>query len=113
MQSGQEILETKFEKSFEVLLLRALLKKNVLNKPTYEKALKQYQMKGTASYPESWARKIIWAYKKLEEDGKPFYWTDIRKKAGVKKKNFQSVIPYLIKHTDAETVEQIMVLVTD
>jgi hypothetical protein len=48
VQSGQEILETKFEKSFEVLLLRALLKKNVLNKPTYEKALKQYQMKGTA-----------------------------------------------------------------
>lgn len=48
MQSGQEISETKFEKSFEVLLLKALLKKNALNKPTYEKALKQYQTRGTA-----------------------------------------------------------------
>ena len=65
------------------------------------------------SYPETWARKIIWAYKKLEEEGKPFYWTDIRKIAGVKKKNFESVIPYLIKHTDVEMVSKIMELVIE
>ena len=64
----------------------------------------------TESYPESWARKIIWAYQKLKEEGKPFYWTDIRKISGVKKKNFQSMVPYLMKHTDVETVRQIMTL---
>ena len=63
------------------------------------------------SYPESWARKIVWAYRKLEEEGRPFYWTDIRKIAGVKKKNLQLVIPYLRKHADIEIVEKISELV--
>ena len=63
------------------------------------------------SYPESWARKIIWAYQKLEAEGKPFYWTDIRKISGVKKKNFKAVVPYLMKHADDVTVSKIMELV--
>jgi len=69
--------------------------------------------KYTESYPESWARKIIWAYRKLEEEGKPFYWTDIRRISGVKKKNLQEVVPYLISHTNADTVNRIMELVYD
>ena len=64
----------------------------------------------TESYPESWARKIIWAYKKLEEEGKPFHWTDIRKIAGVKKKNVPLIVPYLKKHADVETVDRIVKL---
>lgn len=67
----------------------------------------------TESYPESWARKIIWAYRKLEEEGKPFCWTDIRRISGVKKKNLQEVVPYLISHTNADTVNRIMELVYD
>ena len=63
------------------------------------------------SYPESWARKIVWAYQKLEEEGKPFYWTDIRKIAGVKKKILKEVVPYLMKYADAETVNQIIRLI--
>lgn len=66
--------------------------------------------KYTESYPESWARKLIWAYQKLKEEGKPVYWTDIRKISGVKKKNFQAVVPYLVKYTDADMVDQIMKL---
>ncbi|MDE7185049.1 MAG: TniQ family protein [Lachnospiraceae bacterium] len=64
----------------------------------------------TESYPESWARKIIWAYQKLKEEGELFYWSDIRKLSGVKKKNIQLVIPYLMKHTDASMANQIMEL---
>ena len=60
------------------------------------------------SYPESWARKIIWAYQKLKEEGAPFYWTDIRKLSGVKKKNIQLVIPYLMKHTKVDVANQII-----
>ncbi len=77
------------------------------NMPRCKAILEKY----TESYPESWARKIIWAYRKLEEEGKPIYWTDIRKIAGMKKKNFQSVVPYLAKYTDTETVAKIMTLV--
>ena len=66
--------------------------------------------KYTESYPENWARKIIWAYRKLEEEGKPFCWTDIRRISGVKKKNMQEVVPYLNKHSDNAIVERIMML---
>ena len=65
----------------------------------------------TESYPESWARKIIWAYKTLKGQGVPFYWSDIRKISGVKKKNFQSIMPYLAIHTDTETANQIIAMV--
>lgn len=77
------------------------------NMPRCRSILERYE----ESYPECWARKIIWAYQKLKESGESFCWTDIRKIAGVKKKNLQSVIPYLIKYTDVETVERIMTLI--
>ncbi|MCM1221697.1 MAG: TniQ family protein [Lachnospiraceae bacterium] len=76
------------------------------NMPRCRAIFEQY----TESYPESWARKIIWAYQRLKEEGEPFYWTDIRKLSGVKKKNFQLVIPYLMKYADEEMVNQIMEL---
>ena len=68
----------------------------------------------TESYPESWARKIIWAYQRLRAKGKPFYWSDVRKISGVKKKNFQSIIPYLRKHTD-DTMDGLIIalVITD
>ncbi len=66
--------------------------------------------KYTESYPESWARKIIWAYQKLEEEDKPFYWTDIRKILGVKK-NMQEIVPCLIKYVDEDMVEKILNLI--
>lgn len=67
--------------------------------------------KYTESYSESWARKIIWAYRKLEEEGEPFYWTDIRRISGVKKKNLQGVVLYLMKHTDVDMVDRIINLI--
>lgn len=65
----------------------------------------------TESYPESWARKIIWAYRKLEDEGVPFYWSDIRTLSGVKKKNFHATMPYLIKYADEDVVNHILMLV--
>lgn len=65
----------------------------------------------TESYPESWARKIIWAYKKLKESEEAFCWTDIRKISGVKRKNFQMIIPYLVKYADADIFNQIILLI--
>lgn len=84
-----------------------LLGHQLENMPRSKAIMERY----TESYPESWARKIVWAYKKLEEEGKPFYWTDIRRISGVKKKNMQVVIPYLMKYTDDVIVKRIMKLI--
>ena len=43
------------------------------------------------SYPECWARKIVWAYNKLEAENKPFYWSDIRRLSGVKKADIEKI----------------------
>lgn len=83
-----------------------LLGHQLENMPRCKAIMERY----AESYPESWARKIVWAYRKLEEEGRPFYWTDIRKIAGVKKKNMQVVIPYLKKYTDVEMANQIIEL---
>lgn len=97
------------ERVSEKLVYRemGLLGHQLENMPRCKAIMERY----TESYPESWARKIIWAYKKLEEEGKPFCWTDIRRISGVKKKNLQLVIPYLMKHTAAEMVDRIMELI--
>jgi len=84
-----------------------LLGHQLENMPRCNEIFQRY----TESYPESWARKIIWAYQKLQCKGVPFYWSDIRVLSGVKKKNFQETIPYLAKHTDADTVSHIVALV--
>lgn len=65
----------------------------------------------TESYPETWARKIIWAYKKLEDERKPFCWTDIRKISGVKKKNLPEVVLYLLKYMNESMVGKILNLI--
>lgn len=65
------------------------------------------------SYEECWARRLIWAYNKLtnERNGKPFYWVDMRKISGVKKKNIDKVIPYILMHTDKKTAEHIIKII--
>ncbi len=96
------------ERVSEKLVYRemGLLGHQLENMPRCKAVFEKY----TESYPESWARKIVWAYQKLEQEGRPFYWTDIRRISGVKKKNMQVVIPYLREHTDVEMVVKIIAL---
>lgn len=67
--------------------------------------------KYTESYPESWARKIIWAYQKLKKSGESFCWSDIRRISGVKKNHFPAIMPYLKTHTDTDSAAHIIDLV--
>ena len=67
----------------------------------------------TESYPESWARKLVWAYRKLMQTGEHFCWSDLRALSGVKKKNVAAAMPYLRKHSDDKTIAQIKELVND
>lgn len=60
------------------------------------------------TYEESWARRIIWAYRKLtRKSHKPVFWSDIRRISGVKKKNMAKVLLYLPMHTDEDEAEKI------
>ena len=65
------------------------------------------------TYEESWARRLIWAFKTLKTDRgeAPFYWTDIRQISGVKAKHLSEVLPLLSRHTDANTAEAITSLI--
>ena len=67
--------------------------------------------KYSESYEENWARRIVWAYNKLKSKNEPFYWSDIRRLTGVKKKNIEAIIPYIRKHTNEETADAIIFLV--
>lgn len=68
--------------------------------------------KYSESYPESWARKLVWAYEWLENNSdEPFYWKHLRKLTGVKKERFDEVIPYLEKYADKDMVENIIKIV--
>ncbi len=67
--------------------------------------------KYSESYEENWARRIIWGYNKLKAENIPFYWTDIRRLTGVKKKNIEQVIPYIGNYTDKKTTEDIISLI--
>lgn len=81
-----------------------LLGHQLENMPRCKAIFEQY----TESYPESWARKIIWAYRKLEVHGDSIYWSEIRALSGVKKKNVDCIIPYLYTHTDEKTAKKLV-----
>ncbi len=97
------------ERVSEKLVTRelGLLQHQLENLPKCRAIMREYQ----ESYQECWARRIIWAYKKLQDEGKKFYWSDVRKIAGVKKHNFKEIKPYLSKHADTKMVEAIIAMV--
>lgn len=75
------------------------------NLPKCKEIIRKY----SESYGENWARRLVWAYRKYEdENGEgPAYWSDIRDASGVKKKNAGQAVPYLEKYADMETAEAI------
>lgn len=64
------------------------------------------------SYPEAWARKLVWAYKWLKNNEEDvFYWKHLRKLTGVKKTRFDEVAPYLKKYADEDEVKSIVTII--
>ena len=61
------------------------------------------------SYAQNWARRLVWAYKKVKADkvDKPVFWCDIRKISGVKKKNADVITPFLEQYADKSTADAI------
>lgn len=60
-------------------------------------------------YESAWARRLIWAYRRLQSEkcDSPIYWTDIRQLSGVKAHNLARVLPLLTAYTDNATAEAI------
>lgn len=79
------------------------------NMPICCEILRQY----AESYDENWARRIIWAYKKLKDERQdaPVFWTDICLQAGVKKHKIHDIYPYMVKHSNKETADEIIALI--
>ena len=77
------------------------------NMPKCRAVLDKY----SETYEENWCRRIVWAYHKLKSETDSFYWSDISKISGVKKKNIDKVIPYLHKHTDRTTANIIIKMI--
>ena len=98
------------EKVTEKFICRILaIKQHQLeNMPKCRAVLERY----SESYPESWARKLVWAYEWLENNEEDvFYWKHLRKLTGVKKVRFDEIIPYLKKYADEDMVENIIKIV--
>lgn len=68
------------------------------NMPKCREVLGRYR----ESYAQYWARRLVWAYKKLknENGGRPVFWCDMRKLSGVKKKNADVIISLLGQYAD-------------
>ena len=64
--------------------------------PKYQNIFKRY----SETREEYWAREIVWAYKQLTEKGKPFFWSDIRRLTGIKKRNLDRILPYLADYPE-------------
>lgn len=79
------------------------------NMPRCREVLRRY----SETYGENWARRAVWAYNKLKQDRgfSPIYWSDIRRLAGFKKKNFHAILPYLEKYSNQATADAIRTLV--
>lgn len=95
------------EKVTEKFICRILgIKQHRLeNMPKCRAVLERY----LESYPESWARKLVWAYEWLENNEEDiFYWKHLRKLTGVKKEHFDEIIPYLKKYADVNVVKKII-----
>lgn len=75
------------------------------NMPKCREILSSYK----ESYAQNWARRLVWAYKKVKADkvDKPVFWCDIRKISGVKKKNADVIIPLLEQYVDKSTADTI------
>ena len=98
------------EKVTEKFICRILgIKQHQLeNMPKSRAVLERY----SESYPESWARKLVWAYEWLENNEEDvFYWKHLRKLTGVKKERFEEIIPYLKKYADEDEVKNIIKIV--
>lgn len=59
------------------------------------------------SQEQLWAKKVVWAVKKIQTEGQILNWKHIRNLTNMRNENFQECKPYLEKYANAEMAERI------
>lgn len=59
------------------------------------------------TYEEYWARKTVWAINKIKINGEKLTYAKVRNLVNIRKENFLSCIPYLIKYSDENSNDNI------
>ena len=80
--------------------------KILISNKSYHEIIVKYD----ESYPEYWARELVWSYNKLKEDKAYISQNKITKQISIFKDQFIRAIPHISKYTDKETAEAIKVL---
>lgn len=93
----QKITVYTVEKQFDIP------QKVLINNKSYYNEIIKYE----ESYPEYWARELVWSYNKLKEDKAYISQNKITKQINIRKEQPVRAIPYISKYTDKETAEAI------
>lgn len=75
--------------------------------PEYYNKIKKYE----ESYPEFWARRVIWAYKRIDKKSNNMCLLRLTEVGKIQKNQLEKALPYLTKYTDEETAERIKQLI--
>lgn len=93
----QKITTYTVEKQFDIP------QKILISNKTYHDEIIKYN----ESYPEYWARELVWSYNKLKEDKAYISKNKITKQISIRKEQPVRAIPYISKYTDKKTAEAI------
>ena len=96
----QKITVGTIEKQFDIP------QKILITNKSYHNEIIKYD----ESYPEYWARELVWSYNKLNEDKAYISQNKITKQINIFKDQFIRAIPHISKYTDKETAEAIEAL---
>ena len=88
---------------FAIEKILGLKSKQLNNLPACKKEIQKYTM----SQCEYWAIEIIWAINILKKEGKTLNWKNIRNLTNIRRENFISCYPYLLKLVDDELIDEI------
>lgn len=97
MEDHKKITVGTIEKQFDIQ------QKILINNKSYHEIIVKYD----ESYPEYWARELVWSYNKLKEEKAYISQNKITKQISIRKEQLIKAIPYIYKYTDKETADTI------
>lgn len=97
----QKVTSYIIEKYFDIP--KQTLSKNQL----YIKEIDKYN----ESYPEYWARELVWSYNQAKKNRNTVYLSHVICPIGIRREQFKMAVPFLCKYCDTQTEQEIIALV--